>query len=202
MPEIFQPIRAGALGEPASLRANTGALHLREVPHTGKILLRGDPADRAFMGAAGRALDLVLPTEPCTSSARSGVTALWLGPDEWLLVTEPGEAGAVLAKLDAARDPATSLAVDKSDEQTVIEVSGSVTRDLLAKGTPLDMHPRGFAVAQVKRTLFGRIDVIMHLKSEDEAGAVVDLYCRRSFAAYLWAFLRRAGREYGIPAAA
>ena len=34
----------------------------------GKIELRGDPGDRAFMAAVGRALDLLLPVEPNSSA--------------------------------------------------------------------------------------------------------------------------------------
>src|SRR3546814_11625380 len=67
-----------------------------------KLNLRGDPADRAFMAAAGNALDMVLPTEPDTTTASGGVTALWLGPDEWLLPSAPGEETRLATRLREA----------------------------------------------------------------------------------------------------
>ena len=52
----------GACGRAGSASASGTGL--------GKIDLRGDPHDRGFMAAVGRVLDLLLPSEPCTSAAR------------------------------------------------------------------------------------------------------------------------------------
>ena len=74
MPEAIARASAlgSALGQPRGVR-------LAERSGLGKLDLRGDPADRGFMTAAGRCLDMLLPTEPDTSSAKGTLTALWAG---------------------------------------------------------------------------------------------------------------------------
>ena len=51
--------------------------------HASRLSLR---APRASLGALSQALDLELPTKPKTSVASGKRAALWLGPDEWLLI--------------------------------------------------------------------------------------------------------------------
>ena len=47
----------------------------------------GDPGDSGFTSAAANVLGFRLPTEPNTTGGKGGLLALWLGPDEWLVVT-------------------------------------------------------------------------------------------------------------------
>src|ERR687895_448167 len=68
---------------PQALRPR--GVRLGERTGLGKIDLRGDPGDRAFMTGVGRVLDLLLRTEPNGSASKNTITALWLGPDQWLL---------------------------------------------------------------------------------------------------------------------
>ena len=100
MPET---VRARTALDPARLVPR--GIRLGERREIGKIDLRGDPHDRAFMAAVGRVLDLLLPTEPCTSARKQGIAALWLGPDEWLLTCPaddvPRLVGYVIAVLAA-----------------------------------------------------------------------------------------------------
>src|SRR3546814_1606758 len=99
-----------------------------------KLNLRGDPADRAFMAAAGNALDMVLPTEPDTTTASGGVTALWLGPDEWLLTSAPGEETRLATRLREALADIHAAVVDVTETSTVIRLSGRWARDVLEIG--------------------------------------------------------------------
>src|SRR5258708_38434456 len=71
-------------------------LTLREIPFLGLIDLRIDPRDKGAWGAAESALVATLP-EANRSADRSAGTVLWLGPDEFLVVTEPGREAALAA---------------------------------------------------------------------------------------------------------
>ncbi|MDF2974452.1 MAG: sarcosine oxidase, gamma subunit, partial [Microvirga sp.] len=44
---------------------------------------------------AGKAIGLPLPEKACTSAHRAGVAALWLGPDEWLLLAPESDGKAL-----------------------------------------------------------------------------------------------------------
>ena len=45
-------------------------------------------APEASVAALSKALGVTLPNQPKTSASKAGRTALWLGPDEWLVIDE------------------------------------------------------------------------------------------------------------------
>ena len=76
-------------------------LVLAERRNAGKLILRGD-AGPAFLAAAGGVLGAEPPTAPNTVTEINSLAMLWLSPDEWLVVTEPGAEAALLGGLRAA----------------------------------------------------------------------------------------------------
>jgi len=172
-------------------------VRMAEHPIGGRISLRGETDDRAFMAAVGQALDMVLPADPNTSASAGGVTAIWLGPDEWLLTTDADNAATLLRKLRDALAGLAAAIVDVSDAATVIALSGPNAHDVLAKGCPLDLHPSVFAPGRVAQTIVAQADAILH-RVDDGGEASFDIHVRRSFAEYLWLWLADAGLEYGV----
>ena len=183
---------AGADGD-----GHTGVRMTERAPG-GRITLRGDPADRAFMAAVGQALDMVLPADPNTTAQADEATALWLGPDEWLLTTGSETASALLEKLKQGLAGQAAAVVDVGDAATVIGLSGPRARDLLAKGCPLDLHETVFTPGRVAQTIIAQADVILHRTDGGDAEAAFDIHVRRSFAEYLWQWLADASLEYGV----
>jgi sarcosine oxidase subunit gamma len=183
--------------EPARLRPR--AVRLAERPGRGKIDLRGDPHARGFMAAVGRALDLLLPGEPCTSAARDQLGALWLGPDQWLLTCPAGDVPGLLASLRAALAGVHAAITDVTDGRVAFHLAGPSARDALAKGCPLDLHARAFPPGRCAQSLLAKAPVLIHLVDDQpEHGPGFDVYVARSFADYLWTWLEDAGREYGV----
>jgi sarcosine oxidase, subunit gamma len=165
----------------------------------GKIELRGDPGDRSFMAAVGRALDLLLPTEPNTTAGRGGLVALWLGPDAWLLTCPLGGIASRIEVLRKALADAHAAITDVSDGRVALRLTGPNARDVLAQGCPLDLHPRVFAAGGCAQSLLAKASVLVHLLDDDpQRGPTFDLYVARSFAHHLWTWLDDAGREYGM----
>ena len=181
---------SGAAGKHTGVR-------MSERPAGGRISLRGDTDDRAFMAAVGQALDMVLPADPNTSASAGGVTAIWLGPDEWLLTTDADQAATLLRTLQDALAGLAAAIVDVGDAATVIALSGPNAGDVLAKGCPLDLHPDVFAPGRVAQTIVAQADAILH-RVDDGDEASFDIHVRRSFAEYLWLWLADAGLEYGV----
>jgi sarcosine oxidase subunit gamma len=165
----------------------------------GKIALRGDPGARSFMAAVGRALDLLLPNEPNSTSGKGNLSALWQGPDAGLVTCLAADVGARIDKLEKALGDVHAAVTDVSDGQTALRLAGPSARELLAKGCPLDLHPRALPVGSCAQTLLAKASVLIHLVADDpQGGPSFDLYVGRSFAPYLWAWLEDAGREYGV----
>jgi sarcosine oxidase subunit gamma len=174
-------------------------VRVAERSRLGKIDLRGNPHARGFMAAAGRALDLLLPSEPCTSAARDQIGAIWLGPDQWLVTCPARDVPGLLESLREALAGVHAAITDVTDGRVAFRLAGPSARDVLAKGCPLDLHPRAFPPGRCAQTLLAKASVLIHLVDDTaEGGANFDVYVGRSFAHYLWAWLEDAGREYGV----
>ena len=64
---------------------NYNGIVIKEISPTMKLNLRGKK--REFFTNIGKNLNLLLPTESNTSTISDKLTAIWLSPDEWMIVT-------------------------------------------------------------------------------------------------------------------
>lgn len=135
---------------------------------------------------------LALPQEACRFSVSADRRALWLGPDEWLLVAPYGEAGAIFAGLEAALAGIPHSLVDVSHRSLGVSVTGAKAASVLASGCPLDLDPRAFPVGMVTRTVLGKTEIILQRIGADEFQ--IDVW--RSFANYTVGYLIEAARPY------
>lgn len=128
-----------------------------------------------------------LPTEPNTVAGDASRAALWLGPDEWLVV---GPSGSEMALEEEFRAAGASV-VDVSANRTTLELRGQRVRELLEFGCPIDLHPRVFGPGRCAQTLLARANaLIWHVADEPED--TWRLLVRPSFAAYVAAWLADA----------
>lgn len=174
-------------------RAIPGAepVTLAALPFRGKLSLRGGNSVR---GPAAATLGAELP------GAMRGVAVgetvlLWLGPDEWLVLTAADRADATAVSLRAALAGTHHAVVDVSDRMTGIRLAGARSRDVLNAGCPLDLHPMAFAPGAVTRTVLAKATMVLRRPAEPEA---FELWVNRSFAPYAWLFLENAAREFGV----
>ena len=160
-----------------------------------KVNLRADVSDAAVAGALKKALGFVPPAAANTVDGKRDRYALWLGPDEWLVVGEPGSEGATRAALRGALEGTHAAVVDVSESRTVIRLTGPRVRQVIAKGCPIDVHPRAFGPGRCAQSRYARALVLIH--QLDDA-PTFDLYVERSFADYLWRMIEDASLEYGL----
>ncbi|MFD8303636.1 sarcosine oxidase subunit gamma [Streptomyces sp. NPDC059690] len=177
----------------AATRTSGGAIRLAELPFLAQVNVRLDAKGPAA-DAVALALGLQLPLEPDTVVRSGELTALWLGPDEWLLVGPPGTQRALEGRIRAAAGEEPVSVTDVSAQRTVLLVAGPRARDLLAHGCSLDLHPRAFGPGRCAQTALGRTQVV--LVSRDEARAGFWVLVRSSFAGYLTDWLLDAATEY------
>jgi sarcosine oxidase subunit gamma len=123
---------------------------------------------------------VALPLVPNTWGAAGGREALWLGPDEWLVVGAPGGAAALVAELEAALGGLHRSVVDVSANQAVVELAGGARLDLLAQGCGLDLHPRAWRAGDCAQTLLAQVPVLLQ-----ERGDATRIFVRPSFAGHL-----------------
>ncbi|WP_336069171.1 sarcosine oxidase subunit gamma [Nitratireductor rhodophyticola] len=174
--------------------ARASALEGRFLNDEGITLVRAEPATRLSLRAPktavkslSKTLGLDLPQRPKTSSAKDGRAALWLGPDEWLVIDE-NEADLLGA---CAGIRAFHSAVDVSHRNTAVLVSGSRAEAVLNAGCPQDLSPDAFPVGACSRTVFGKAEIILW-RTEGDAFRVE---CWRSFSDYVFMLLEAAARD-------
>jgi len=165
---------------------------LGELALLGYINLRGQGED--FAAAVQTSAGLDLPRTPNTLSQEGGQIICWLGPDEWLLITPSGEQSEQSDALRAALEAQHAAVTDISGGLTTITVSGKHARAVLAKGCPLDLHPRVFSSGRCAQTLLAKAPVLLIPQADKSLYVVV----RRSFADYLWHWLVDAAEEYDL----
>lgn len=159
------------------------------------VSLRGDPEDAAFRQAVESVLGAPLPVALCTTSEGPVVRVLWAGPDDWFIVGPKGQADALATRLREALAGQHYAVTDVSSGYTVLHLSGTPTRDVLAQGCPLDLHPRAFGRGACAGSHFFKASV--WLWQTDDA-PVYELLVRRSFVGYVWLMIERASAECGL----
>ncbi|HEX4584382.1 MAG TPA: sarcosine oxidase subunit gamma family protein [Burkholderiaceae bacterium] len=168
-------------------------VRLQERAFLGHISLRCDPADAGVTASVEGALQCNLPRIPNTYHvARAGHKVLWLGPDEWLVVTPEGREDTLAQSLRMAAGDGFATVIELGSGQTVIEISGERAREVIAKGCPLDLHPRAFGPGRCAQSRLAR--TLVTLAQLDDA-PTFELIVRRSFADYLWQWLSDACRH-------
>ena len=197
------PLAHLGLGSRAQGDRGDAGVAMGEQPYRGIVDVRVRPADSQIMADLEAAVGFALPRQANTTAASATALALWLGPDQWWIVT-PGpepESGPRLAEsLRAALAGRRGAITDIGDSRTCVQVSGPRARDLLSKGLPLDLHPRAFAPGRCAQSHLAKAGVVLHLVADpgDTEGPTFELYVLRSFAEYLWLWLEDAAREYGL----
>jgi sarcosine oxidase subunit gamma len=152
------------------------------------------PPDSAAAQRIGAALGAALPAR-CGETREAGPhVTVWLGPDEWLVVSQAQPAELVDA-LVAALDGDPGSVVDVSANRTTLELSGACARSVLEKGCPVDLHPRAFGPGRAVSTTVGPVPVVLWQVD----CASYRLLPRSSFADYLARWLLDAMREYDAP---
>ena len=60
---------------------------MKEKTPVAKINLRGNLENNEFSSKVEKIIGMILPNKACSTSNKEKITSLWLGPNEWLLVS-------------------------------------------------------------------------------------------------------------------
>ncbi len=153
------------------------------------LIKPGQALTRMSLRAAGdqikeinQVLSLELPDSPKTSVTKDERTALWLGPDEWLILDN---LNSDLHELPENLAEILCSAVDISHRNTSIILSGKDAVDVLNTGCPQNLSIEIFPVGACSRTILGKSEIIL-LRT---ASNTFHVECWRSFSDYVWKYL-------------
>jgi sarcosine oxidase subunit gamma len=159
------------------------------LPPATRLVLRGRPA---AIEAAAAPLGLVLPRAACRAASAGNRAALWLGPDEWLILAPEAEGPALGAALESAMAGLAHALVDVSHRQDGFTVAGRQATAVLNAGCPLDFDPDAFPIDMCTRTVFAKAEIVLWRTGAE----TFRLEAMRSFLPYVRGLLAEAAREF------
>ena len=130
----------------------------------------------ALHGALAEFAGVVLPG-PMRAATAGETSALWLGPEEWL-VLDPAHAIV----------PAGVSAVDVSHRQIGLLIGGVDPAAMLNAACPLDLDLAAFPVGACTRTVFGKAGIVLWRRD----ATYFHVEVARSFARYAAELLQAA----------
>ncbi len=154
------------------------------------VRLRVSMADAARAAAA-----MHLPSEPLRWSG-SDPAALWISPDQWLLVGEKFPAEKITSLCRTRLADILHAALDSSDALACFVIAGSGARNLLAMGSGVDFHPSVFGREHCVRTRIAKLAVVIRAVGDERFEVFVD----RSASQYFHEYLDRNARDATLAA--
>jgi sarcosine oxidase, subunit gamma len=141
-------------------------------------------APEKSLAALSKALGVKLPASPKSSVTKGSRSALWLGPDEWLVIDDSGKDPLA----DCAKVKVLHSAVGVSHRNVGISVAGAGAADTINAGCPQDLSLMAFPVGACSRTILGKVEIVLLRTAED----AFRVECWRSFSDYVLTFLEEA----------
>jgi sarcosine oxidase subunit gamma len=161
---------------------------LQRLPGAARFSFRGGAATQ---GIASAVFGVAFSTVACRAVTAGARSALWLGPDEQLLIAPAADAPAIPAQFATALSAVPHSLVDISHRQVALELRGAQAVWLLNGACPLDLDPSAFPVGMCTRTVFGKAEIVLWRTATE--GFRVEVW--RSFTRYVTGLLDEIARE-------
>ena len=158
---------------------------IADVAPAERFIFRGGEAARAACSAA---FGPDLPDSLGSARELGGRAALWLGPDEWLLIAEHEAAETIAMAIEGELADIPHSLVDVSFRQVGLSVSGANAARALSAGCPLDLRLKTFPVGAATRTMFDKAEIVLWRRQE----TAFQVEVARSFSPWLAAALAEA----------
>ena len=178
------------------LPASTSTDWLKVIPSGGRWVLHGGADARTL---AAPVWGVACSEEACRAAVSGPRAALWMGPDEYLLLDlgpgdgSHGDSTAVVAQnLERALAGVPHALVEVSHRQFALEVSGAYAATILSGACPLDLDLRAFPVGMCTRTVLAKADIVLWRTAQ----STFHLETWRSYAAYVSGLLGEIAREF------
>ena len=168
---------------------NQVSISIKEISPVMKINLRGKK--REFLTNVGKNLNMILPTEANTSTTSDKLTAIWLSPDEWMIISnELASKNTNISELNEILFNGISktnlgAVIDVTDQFVQLELKGENIYEIFSAGSPFNFNEFKEKKGSTAQTVLNHIDVILHHKEEN----TVNLFVRRSFAEHLFSWI-------------
>ena len=157
-------------------------IKIKELPFVKKINLRLDPNNKDCISSYSEILSTMLPTKANTYSVNAiKEKVIWLGPDEWLIVSDDD----TFIKLQNKIENLEVSVTDVSENRTIIRIRGRYVFVLLSKFLVLDLEKNLSNDLSCTQTLFVKVPVLL-VRNHDDGTPEVDIFTNRSHSNYIY----------------
>ena len=179
-------------------KKNYNGVTIEELSLSGKINIRGKSSDKEFMKNIGSALNLVLPIEPNVRIFNNNISIMWLGPNEWLVITPENEKDGIISLLKSNLNPQKTAITDVSFNRTILRLEGEKVYTLLSKFLVANLEKILKTNFSVTQTIFIKIPVLFVRNNTDEEPTSLDLHLNRSHTKYVYELLVDGSKNLNI----
>ena len=168
---------------------NYNGIVVKEISPTMKLNLRGKK--REFFTNIGKNLNMLLPTEANTSTISDKLTAIWLSPDEWIIISNnvmknnANEYQLYEILFNDISKKNLGAVIDVTDQFVQLEIKGKNIYEIFSAGSPFNFNEFKDKKGSSVQTILNQIDVIIHNKDNE----IVNLIVRRSFSGHLYSWI-------------
>ncbi|NSX56365.1 sarcosine oxidase subunit gamma [Parasulfitobacter algicola] len=168
---------------------------IEQVGPRGMMTLRGDLSSTKLKNAATGVAGVDFPgISECNCVDERGIA--WMSPDEVLVITPYDEIAKDLKRMQKILSGTHHLLANVSDARSVFMISGAKSREIIAKLSPVDLHPDSLIPGQFRRTRLAQVPAAFWMRDKN----TFELICFRSVADYVSTLLHNAasaGSEVG-----
>ena len=168
-----------------------------EISVTQFVNLRGDSTHPQFFNGVQRVIGVELPVIPNTVVRSPGLCCHWLGPNEWLITVKRPEVS-IMKDLEDSLSGLHVAITDLTGGQSLLEIGGRQSRDVLSAACTLDLHPDVFMQGSCAQTILAQSNVLITPTFASSVGCVFEVLVRRSYADHLIRWLMDAAQEDGF----
>ena len=156
-------------------------------------VLRVKGSDQALTPALSTAFEVAWPTTPNTSAKALEGPVLWLAPTEWAIVGTPSDV--VRRRAASALGEALHHVADIGNRRVAFTLEGPWSREVIAKGCSLDLHPRRFPPGALAQTLMAQCAVLIHRPADSDR---FDIILDATLSGHMQAWLADAAVEFSL----
>jgi len=156
----------------------------------GMVTLKGDLASPVIAEAVTAMVETDIPAPLSVVTGHKGRRAVWMAPDELLILTDSYHDAAAIDASERGRLAGEhAMVLNVTGARAVLALTGPDVAETLAKGAPVDLSDAAFPVGRARRTHLSGIAVAVWRLGPQEW----EIVCARSHARHLWDWLLASG---------
>ena len=157
----------------------------------GMLTVRAEINNRKFQKIIKDSFKLTVPSRLKISSNKNFFLA-WMSPNEIMVIAKnQHEIKSIKSSIENDLAGLETLVLDVSSSRTIFSVNGYFWRELLAKGSPINLFPSEFNSGSFRRTRLGQVSTAFWMIKEDE----IYVLCGQSYKNFFFKWLCNAADE-------